>query len=357
MYQCESPHVANKEEPRYNKAVLEQLKVLMDHYDTIKHQGSKEHFKVINYRKAITAIRALDYDITSEEMALKVPRVGKKIAQKIGECVALGRIKKLDHLHWDKNRLQVETLFRSVYGVGTEKATEWYNSGLRTLDDLRQLPDLTKNQTVGLKYFDDLQKRVPRTEVEQIAKVVEDTAKELHSDIQCQVTGSYRRGHPDCGDIDVVVARPNVDNGDELFMIIEHILKDLMDRKFLVDHLSVPSWTDDMANQPKHFKYMGICRLPGEDTLHRHIDILVVPWQHLGAVLLYFTGNDICNRSMRLMARKRGMRLSDKGLFEDVIRHKNGKKINEGRWVAGRTEKEIFEYLKIDYLEPHERDC
>ncbi|KAF9112172.1 hypothetical protein BGX27_003834 [Mortierella sp. AM989] len=358
LYQCQSPHVAgDKDGPKYNKAILEQLKTLMDHYDTIKTKESKEHFKVINYRKAITAIRALEYELTSEEMALKVPRVGKKIAQKIGECVALGRIKKLNHLNWDKERSETETLFRSVYGVGSEKATEWYNKGLRTLDDLRKLPDLTKNQISGLRYYDDLLKRIPRSEVEKVGSVVESTAKALHTDIQSQVTGSYRRGKPDCGDIDIVVARPNVDNGDELFDIMEHILNDLTNQGFLVDHLSWPTWSDDMANMPKHFKYMGICKLPGDDQTHHHIDILVVPWIHLGAALLYFTGNDICNRSMRLYASKRGMHLSDKGLFSGIIRGPKRVRVNQGHWVAGRTEREIFEYLGIGYLEPYEREC
>ncbi|KAF9911647.1 hypothetical protein EC991_002765 [Linnemannia zychae] len=334
-----------------------ELKILMDHYETSKVKGSNEHFKVINYRKAITAIRALDYEITSEEMALKVPRVGKKLAQKIGECVALGRIKKLDHLNWDQEKSKTEALFRSVYGVGSEKATELYNKGLRTLDDLRALPDLNKNQISGLRFYDDLLKRIPRSEVEQIGKVVEAAAHRLHPEIQSQVTGSYRRGKPDCGDIDIVVARPNIDNGDELFMIMDHILNDLINQGFLVDHLSLPAWESNMATRPKHFKYMGICKLPGENQIHRHIDILVVPWMHLGAVLLYFTGNDICNRSMRLLAANRGMRLSDKGLFDNVLRGKNRKKVNEGRWVAGRTEREIFDYLKIKYLEPYEREC
>ncbi|KAF9960281.1 hypothetical protein BGZ72_007404 [Mortierella alpina] len=358
LYQCQSPHAAGqKEEPAFNKAILEQLKTLMDHYDTIKTKGSKEHYKVINYRKAITAIRALDYEITSEAMALKVPRVGKKIAQKIGECIALGKIKKLDHLNWDQDRSRVETLFRSIYGVGSEMATDWYNKGLRTLEDVRKLPDLTKNQISGLKYYDDLLQRVPRAEVEEIGKVVTASATKLHPDIQVHVTGSYRRGQPDCGDIDMVVARPDIDFGGDLFVIMDHILKDLISQGFLVDHLSLPVWSDDMEGQMKHFKYMGICKLPGEGHVHHHIDILVVPWMHLGAVLLYFTGNDICNRSMRLLAANRGMRLSDKGLFAGVIRGKNRKKINEGHWVAGRTEKEIFDYLKIKYLEPHEREC
>ncbi|KAF9124520.1 hypothetical protein BGX30_000907 [Mortierella sp. GBA39] len=358
LYRCQEPHTAGqKDEPKYNKDILEQLKVLMDYYETNKVKGSNEHFKVINYRKAITAIRALDYEIKSEEMALKIPRVGKKLAQKIGECISFGRIKKLDHLNWDHEKSKTETLFRSVYGVGSEMATAWYNDGLRTLDELRALPNLTKNQISGLKFYEDLLVRIPRSEVEQIGKVVEAAAHKLHPEIQSQVTGSYRRGKLDCGDIDIVVARPNIDNGDELFMIMDHILKDLINQGFLVNHLSLPTWEDSCVTRPKHFKYMGICKLPGENQIHRHIDILVVPWMHLGAVLLYFTGNDICNRSMRLLASNRGMRLSDKGLFDNVVRGKNRKKVNEGRWVAGRTEREIFDYLKIKYLEPYEREC
>ncbi|KAF9374636.1 hypothetical protein BGX21_004076, partial [Mortierella sp. AD011] len=216
---------------------------------------------------------------------------------------------------------------------------------------------LTKNQISGLRYYEDLQKRIPRTEVEEIAAVVDKAAKALHPEIQSQVTGSYRRGKPDCGDIDIVVARPNIDDGDALFDIMEHILNELTNQGFLVDHLSWPSWSEEMENQPKHFKYMGICKLPGDGKIHRHIDILVVPWIHHGAALLYFTGNDICNRSMRLYASKRGMRLSDKGLFADVIRGPKRQRVNQGRWVAGRTEREIFEYLGIDYLEPYEREC
>ncbi|KAF9327812.1 hypothetical protein BG006_008937 [Podila minutissima] len=358
LYQCQSPHVAGeKQDPAYNKAIIEQLTTLMSYYDKIKTKGSKENFKVINYRKAITAIRALDYEIKSEEMALKVPRVGKKIAQKIGECISLGQMKKLSHLDWDKERSQVETLFRSVYGVGSEKATEWYNKGLRTLDDLRKLPDLTQNQKSGLKYYHDLLVRIPRAEVEQIGLKVETSAKNLHPDIQSHVTGSYRRGRPDCGDVDIVVARPNIDRGEELYQIMEHILHDLKNQGFLVDDLSVPYYVESMADGLKHFKYMGICRLPGANSVHHHIDILVVPWMHLGAVLIYFTGNDICNRSMRLLAANRGMRLSDKGLFAGVLRGPKRKRVNEGHWVAGRTEKEIFDYLKIKYLEPHEREC
>jgi len=40
----------------------------------------------------------------------------------------------------------------------------------------------------------------------------------------------------------------------------------------------------------------------------------------MGVALLYFTGNDIFNRSMRLLTSKKGMRLNQHTLFKDVMR-------------------------------------
>ena len=40
----------------------------------------------------------------------------------------------------------------------------------------------------------------------------------------------------------------------------------------------------------------------------------------MGVALLYFTGNDIFNRNMRLLASKKGMRLNQHMLFKDVMR-------------------------------------
>ena len=45
----------------------------------------------------------------------------------------------------------------------------------------------------------------------------------------------------------------------------------------------------------------------------RRIDILGVPFPELGAALIYFTGNDIFNRSLRLKARHMGYSLNQRG--------------------------------------------
>lgn len=87
------------------------------------------------------------------------------------------------------------------------------------------------------------------------------------------------------------------------------------------------------------------------------MDLLLVPEAEMGAALIYFTGNDIFNRSMRLLARKKGMRLNQKGLYKDVKRGRRGEKLNEGTLVEGRCERRIFEVLGVPWREPGERIC
>lgn len=81
------------------------------------------------------------------------------------------------------------------------------------------------------------------------------------------------------------------------------------------------------------------------------------PETEYGAALLYFTGNDIFNRSIRLLASKRKMRLNQRGLYKNVIRGDNREKLTQGQLVEGKSEKRIFEILGVQWREPHERWC
>lgn len=79
------------------------------------------------------------------------------------------------------------------------------------------------------------------------------------------------------------------------------------------------------------------------------------PETEYGAALIYFTGNDIFNRSIRLLASNKNMRLNQHGLYDHVIRGQNREKLSEGELVEGRSEKKIFEILGVQWREPHER--
>ena len=77
----------------------------------------------------------------------------------------------------------------------------------------------------------------------------------------------------------------------------------------------------------------------------------------MGAALLYFTGDDVFNRSMRLLARKKGMKLNQRGLYMDVLIGRKGEKLNHGVLIEGKSEKRIFEILGVPWREPGERVC
>jgi hypothetical protein len=61
-----------------------------------------------------------------------------------------------------------------VAGIGPAKARELViDSGIETIEDLRENQEtLTKGQMIGLKHFEDFEKRIPRDETIQIEAIV-----------------------------------------------------------------------------------------------------------------------------------------------------------------------------------------
>jgi DNA polymerase lambda len=92
--------------------------------------------------------------------------------------------------------------------------------------------------------------------------------------------------------------------------------------------------------------YMGVCKAP-KDTHFRRIDIKVYPKGQYGFALLYFTGSDVHNRTMRAHAETMGLTLSDHGLVQ-ISNPKKGHHCEK--------EEDVFKVLKLPYKTPRERD-
>ena len=88
--------------------------------------------------------------------------------------------------------------------------------------------------------------------------------------------------------------------------------------------------------------------------LARRLDIKVYPKEQYPFAVMYFTGSDYFNRSVRLYAQKQGFSLSDKEL-RPVVRAR-GDKVHEGAGIECATERDIFVALGLPYRHPHERD-
>ena len=64
---------------------------------------------------------------------------------------------------------------------------------------------LPRNQVIGVKYYEDLQLRIPRSEVQEMEQFVRDVAVKVWPGISVEAVGSYRRGKSSSGDIDLLL--------------------------------------------------------------------------------------------------------------------------------------------------------
>ncbi|KAI2467758.1 hypothetical protein F4781DRAFT_401062 [Annulohypoxylon bovei var. microspora] len=342
-----------------NSPNMETIKVLQKMLDI--HMLAGDKFRIRAYRLAISTLRAQTKKICTAEEARALPNIGR-IADKIEEIVNTNRLRQLEYAQDDPRR-KVMALFLQIYGVGQSVAQKWIAQGFRTLDDLRKRAELNDKQKVGLEHFDDLNTRIPRREVEALASCVKQAATVIDHDVELIIGGSYRRGADSSGDIDLIITKGGTGSINELTPFLNRLINTLTEEGFLTAELASHHGTvDDDGGS----KWHGCCVLPesafpgpkGEyRPIWRRIDLLLVPQSQFGAALIYFTGNDIFNRSIRLLAQKKGMRLNQRGLYSDILHDPGNNRMTAGTLIEGRDERKIFAILGVRWREPHERWC
>ena len=332
---CAQASTSNQQ--NHNQFITEKLQILATSY-----ANSKDQWRALGYKKAIASVKNYHKKLETWEECSSLPFVGERLAKKIWEIVETGHLRRLDHVDPKQEAIN---LFAGVWGAGPTTAEAWVSQGLKTLEDLKNHGKLTRQQEIGLKYYDEFLERMPREEAGQIEEVVKNAALEINPGLEAFACGSYRRGKPTCGDVDVIVSHPD---GKSHEGVMTKLLDSLKSSGFLTDDLT-------FAENGEHRKYLGVCKLPGENTKHRRLDIIVVPYNEWACSLLYFTGSDYFNRSMRLLAKNNGMSLSEHSLNTGVVR-KGGEKIFEGTPLPVFSEKDVFDCLGLEYREPHERD-
>ncbi|RFU79226.1 dna polymerase iv, partial [Trichoderma arundinaceum] len=320
----------NEDNP--NARTIEILQKMNSYYERVN-----DHWRTLAYRKAISVLKQQSVKITTEEEAYRLPSIGRRLAQKIEEIVTTDKLKRLEYAEEDPTDHALQT-FLKIYGVGNKVAEQWIAQGWRTLEDVRRHAKLTPSQMVGMEHYDDLNTRIPRKEVTALGDFVKKTAARIDPAVQLIIGGSYRRGAESSNDIDFIVTKPGIESVADLKPFLNNLIERLERGKFLVARLASSRAGSDGS------KWHGCCVLPkikglndgehgekdnkreGYRPIWRRIDFLLVPEAELGAALIYFTGNDIFNRSIRLLASKKGMRLNQRGLYRDVMRGERGVK-------------------------------
>jgi DNA polymerase IV len=329
-----------------NTRTIEVLQKMADIY-----MRSKDEWRHISYRKAIGTLKKWPVKITSYEQAVAIPTIGDRIAKKIEEIVFTNRLRRLENALTEPSDRILQT-FMEIYGVGLKQGWAWVMQGHKTLEDLKAHADLTPNQLLGIKHYDDLLTRIPREEVTALGNIVKTHSADIDSEVEVIIGGSYRRGALSSGDIDCLVTKPGTSSSVDLLPFLKRLVARLTAIGFLVAALAVSSGKGSGS------KWHGCCVLPGSpNPIWRRIDFLLVPQTELGAALIYFTGDDIFNRSIRLLSGRKGWRLNQRGLYRDVMRGPGRNKVTEGTLIEGADEKKIFAILGVPWRPPEQRIC
>uniref|UniRef100_A0AAY4E272 DNA polymerase n=1 Tax=Denticeps clupeoides TaxID=299321 RepID=A0AAY4E272_9TELE len=274
------------------------------------------------YRKAAAVIGKYPQKIKSGTEAKKLDGVGAKIAEKIDEFLTTGKLRKLEKIRNDDTSSSINFLTR-VTGIGPAAARKFFEEGVKTLEDLKKVEHkLNHHQKIGLKYFEEFEKRIPRTEMQQMEVRL---LKELDPEYIGTICGSYRRGAESSGDIDILLTHPLFTSQSEKQVTTTNI------------HQRTPLCGDVYKE--------------GEDEV---TDCCVwvprlIPKDQYYCGVLYFTGSDIFNKNMRTHALEKGFTLN-----EYTIRP-IGVTGMPGEPLLVDSEKDIFEYIQWKYREPKDR--
>jgi DNA polymerase/3'-5' exonuclease PolX len=187
---------------------------------------------------------------------------------------------------------------------------------------------LNKNQRIGLLYYEDLQLRIPRAEMEAHEATL---LSHKPAALEGVIVGSYRRGRPDSGDIDMMIS-PKDEFTDGPLALANYVAT-----------LRAAGYLKEILALGPH-KCLAISQLPGKPA--RRLDLLVTPPTSFAASVLYFTGSDGFNVAMRQVAKDKGFTLNEHGLMRTAT-----KVMVDGL----KCERDIFTALGLQWKEPAER--
>lgn len=283
------------------------------------------------FMKAADVLNRWPTLITNPNELKTAPGIGSGSIDRLRELFRTGQLAELEV----EERVRKE--LSQVYGVGPATADKLIDLGVTSLADLQQKVQagtihLNDNQRIGLEYVEDFKQRIPRAEVKHIGDYIIQVIQTLAPGNQAEIVGSYRRGRPDSGDIDILFTGQNV-----LKDVVNYLQQiGLLYHNFAHGEVSL------------HSTYWN--GYPQQRGILRKIDIRYVPPESWATALLHSTGSDRFNVNLRNRALSMNMTLSEHGIytFDPITRQK-------GTAIPVQSEEDIFRLLGIPYVPPEQR--
>ncbi|MDP2735136.1 MAG: DNA polymerase/3'-5' exonuclease PolX [bacterium] len=292
-------------------------------------------FKPRALEKAAAALLELPEDVSSiygkegSKGLEAIPGVGKGIAERIEEYVKTGKVKDYEAFK-KKMPVDLEGL-TAIEGVGLKMVRDLYKSlKVTSVQDLTKAAKAGKvakvpgfgqkteqNILQGIAFLERFKGRWLLGDIYPFAEEYVEKLKGSGLAERVVPAGSVRRMKETIGDIDLLVTTEKPKEVMEFFL-------------GMVPHEKV--WGK------------GLTKTSVRSTHGFDVDIRVLPEGIFGAALQYFTGSKEHNVKVRTLASKKGLKLSEYGLFK-------GKKL-----IACTSEEDVFKALGMQYVEPEMRE-
>jgi DNA polymerase (family 10) len=306
--------------------------LLFEFADVLEMKGVD--WKPKAYRRAARSVESLSEPIESlykkggKKALLDLPGVGEHIALKIEEFLKTGKIKEYES---EKKGLpkNIESLLH-VRGLGPKKVMLLYKKkGIGSVKDLQKAAKGGKLRSLAgfgeksekeilrnLEILKEGQERRLLGFTLPIAKDIQNALKKSGASV-VELAGSLRRMRETVGDIDILVIDDNP-------------------KKIMRAFTSLPD--------VKRVLEKGETRSSVILENGVQADVRVLNKESFGASWMYFTGSKEHNVALRELAIKKGFKLSEYGLFK------------KNRFVAGKSEKEVYQKLSLDWIPPELRE-
>jgi DNA polymerase (family X) len=302
--------------------------------------GSGDPFRIRSYRRAAEAVESTTVQLSAiagdAKKLQEIPGIGKGMAANIQEIEKAGTLPLREELLLKYRPTMLELL--RLPGMGPKTvALMWDALQVSSVADLEtaiaegRLKDLPR---FGEKQIEKLRKGVEEYKKNSGRFLIDDAelaAEKLIAYLRdfpgldtIEPAGSLRRGRETVGDLDILVTGP---------ACAEDTVQAAVD--YTAAYPPIANLIAKGQNKVSFNLRSGL-----------QVDVRLLPKGSYGAALQYFSGSKMHNVAVRQRALKRGYTLSEYSLA----------RVEDGSFVAGATEEEIYAALGLDWIPPELRE-
>lgn len=356
------PLPKTEELDNYNDYIILLLKQLIHEVESVK--AADWQFKKKQYTVALNAFIKNKEPVKSIEDAIRVLRQNGMKLDKEEEYFTKNKeyksaiVKKIHNmivtgdLPEESEEFMAITNLSKIPEFGEASARKLYKEyGVINVSELKILYEkdssvITGKQSIGLRHFEDLSERIPRTEMNSWNQLLYQIYLEVVNELNpenpgYQMVGSYRRLSESSGDVDILITSGNL--GPEMIKLMKQKLLD----KEILEQKNIFSSGDT--------KIMMAIKLLDK---YRHLDIFYHPKEIYPYALLHSTGSAEFNAELRSFFITKGYSLSEKGIKKGGPK---GPSISNTELLTKidkdkiETEEDIFKFIKLPFIHPSSR--